>query len=121
MAAADAQLYWMSARVPNDQFLLFGFDGSPDRLDDAVAELHRRAEACDELRLRVVDDARWRYPRWGRGGVEPEQFLVAAHPRHWQGCLNAVVRFDQLDPRRMTWRANVFPEVTGVPNVNGPG
>ena len=30
MAAADAQLFWMSAKVPNDQFLLFGFDGSPD-------------------------------------------------------------------------------------------
>ena len=54
MAAADAQLYWMSAKVPNDQFLLFGFDGSPDRVDDAVAELRRRAESCGELRLRVA-------------------------------------------------------------------
>ena len=36
MAAADAQLYWMSAKVPNDQFLLFGFDGSPLRVGDAV-------------------------------------------------------------------------------------
>lgn len=62
MAAADAQLFWMSAKVPNDQFLLFGFDGSPDDMGAAVAELRRRAGSCDELRLRVIDDAAWRFP-----------------------------------------------------------
>lgn len=29
MAAVDAQFYWMSAKVPNDQFLLYAFDGEP--------------------------------------------------------------------------------------------
>ena len=120
MAAADAQFHWMSAKVPNDQFLLFGFDGSPDRLDDAVTELRARAEACDELRFRVVDDVRWRYPRWRRSAVAPDQFAVADAPGDWQACLDAVAGFDQLDARRMTWRAHVFPDVTGVPHVAGP-
>lgn len=121
MAAADAQLYWMSAKVPNDQFLLFGFDGSPDRVDDAVAELRRRAESCGELRLRVVDDAAWRFPRWRSGAVGPDQFLLADHPGYWQGCLDAVARLGQLDARRMAWRAHVFAGVGGVPRVTGPG
>ena len=29
LAAVDAQTYWMSAKIPNDQFLLYGFEGGP--------------------------------------------------------------------------------------------
>ena len=124
MAAVDAQLLWVSAKVPNDQFLLFGFDGSPGRLDAAVDELRRRAEACDELRLRVVDDRSWHYPRWQHGGLEPGQFVVHDDDgADWQGCLDAVARLadDQLDARRMCWRAVIFPEVRGVPRTSGAG
>lgn len=121
MAAADAQLFWMSAKVPNDQFLLFGFDGSPDDMGAAVAELRRRAGSCDELRLRVIDDAAWRFPRWRTGDVKPDQVVVAEHPGDWQGCLDAVARLDQLDARQMAWRAHVFPGVGGIPFVTGPG
>ncbi len=27
--AVDAQFYWMSAKLPNDQFLLYAFDVEP--------------------------------------------------------------------------------------------
>lgn len=123
MAAVDAQLHWTSAKVPNDQFLLFGFDGSPHHVGNAVAELRRRAEACDELRIRMVDDVIWRYPRWQPGGVEAEQFVTHEHHGDWQACLDAVARLssEQLDPRRMSWRAHVFPDVSGIPNVAGAG
>ncbi len=29
LTAADAQVYWMSAKIPNDSFLLYAFDGDP--------------------------------------------------------------------------------------------
>ena len=64
MTAADAQMFWMSAAVPSDQLVLYAFEGSPADPDIAVEELRRRAVACEELRLRVVDDGGWRYPRW---------------------------------------------------------
>ena len=69
MAAVDAQLFWLSAKVPNDQFLLYAFDGSPDDLDAAVGEVRGRAGGCSELGLRAVDDSRWRYPRWEPGTI----------------------------------------------------
>ncbi len=29
LAAVDAQTYWLSAKIPNDTLLLYGFDGVP--------------------------------------------------------------------------------------------
>lgn len=112
MAPVDAQLLWLSAVVPNDQFLVFGFDGEPD-ICAAVGQLRRNAEGCEDLRLRVVDDSRWRYPCWRRGGISPEQFTVYDET-DWQGCLDAVVGFGQLDATRMAWRVHIFPPRTVV-------
>jgi hypothetical protein len=110
MAAADAQLFWLSTAVPNDQFLLYGFRGAPD-IPAAVAQMHRDAEACADAQWRVVDDDRWGYPRWERRAVTAEQFVT--HPRTgWPGPLEAISGLDQLDATRMTWRVHIFP-----PNV----
>src|SRR4051794_7497335 len=90
MTAIDAQMFWLSAVIPNDQLVVYAFDGSPGDLDAAVAELRRRAQACDELRLRVVDSGGWRYPRWSPREVGGEQFVVHhAGGVDWQGCLDA--------------------------------
>ncbi|HTY27320.1 MAG TPA: DUF1298 domain-containing protein, partial [Mycobacterium sp.] len=122
MAAVDAQMFWMSAKVPNDQFLLFAFDGTPSDLAEAVDEMRARARSCTELGLRVVDDSRWRYPRWEAGGVGAEQFVTHPGGRAWQGLLDAVTGLaaDQLDLRRMSWRAHIFPEARDIP-VLGAG
>lgn len=123
MAPVDAQTYWMSAKIPNDQFLLFVFDGTPDSLDEAVDELKVRARGCDELRLRLRDDSALRYPRWVRGEVEDGQFVVHdSDDVSWQVCLDEVARLadDQLGPRRMTWRVHVFTRVQAAPTVAGP-
>lgn len=110
MAAPDAQLLWLSATVPNDQFLLFVFDGSPNL--SAVEDIRRRAESIPELCLRVHDDGPWRYPRWVRGPVRPEQFVVhPGSPGEWQGCLESVERLlaDQLEVSEMAWRVHILP------------
>jgi hypothetical protein len=122
MAAVDAQLFWLSAKVPNDQFLLYAFDGSPDDLEAAIAEVRRRAVSCPELSLRAVDDSRWRFPRWAPGTITDEQFRVQdGAGQSWQACSEAVSRLPQLDSTRAPWRVHVFPWVAGIPgSESGP-
>jgi len=36
LSAVDAQTYWMSAKIPNDTVLLYGFAGVPADLDQAL-------------------------------------------------------------------------------------
>lgn len=110
MAAADAQLFWLSATVPNDQFLVFGFDGAPD-LDAGLAELLRTAQRIEDLRLRVVDDNPWRWPRWEPRRVSPEQFVI--HPRQ-PAYLDVLPGLAPLDATRAAWRVHVFSPRTAV-------
>lgn len=124
MAAVDAQFYWMSAKIPSDQFLLYAFDGEPADFTRAVEEVRSRAHACPYLTMRVDDGSAWTYPRWVPAAVESDQL-----PRHrldddsWRGCLEAVVRLadDQLDVRRAPWRLHLFSPVYGIPGAAGPG
>ena len=45
MAAVDAQFYWMSAKIPNDEFLLYAFDDEPVDRARAIEQVCRRARA----------------------------------------------------------------------------
>src|ERR1700758_5071842 len=124
MAAVDAQFYWMSAKIPNDEFLLYAFDGEPAELGQAIEQICRRADDCPELRMRVHDGSRMGYPQWVPAAVGPEQ--VVCHDLvdpSWHGCLAGVVGLadDQLDIRRMPWRMHVFTPVRGIPGVSGTG
>lgn len=117
MAAVDAQLCWLSAKVPNDQFLVYVFEGEPD-VASGIDEVRRNAEACDELRLRVCDDNRWRYPRWVPGDVGSEQFVIRDAVGDWRSCLTSIGRLDPLDATRMAWCVHVFPPATVVVQVS---
>lgn len=124
MAAVDAQFYWMSAKIPNDQFLLYAFDDAPTDIEGALAQIMLRARACPELQIRVHDESALTYPHWVVTGVQPDQAV-----RHdladssWQGCLAAVAGLadDQLDIRQIPWRVHVFSPVVGIPGVNHAG
>jgi Wax ester synthase-like Acyl-CoA acyltransferase domain len=124
MAAADAQVYWMSAKMRTDQFLLYAFDGAPRDVEAAVAEVITRARACSQLRLRVDDSGcPLRYPAWVTGDVQAHRLVVhASGQRDWPGCLDAVARLpdDQLDIRETPWRLHVFTNVRAVPGATGP-
>jgi hypothetical protein len=124
MAAVDAQFYWMSATVPNDDFQLYAFNGEPADCGRAIEEVLRRAHACPGLASRIRDDSPLTYPRWVPAAVGDDQ--VVRHDivdSSWLGCLAAVVAIacDQLDMRRMAWRLHVFTPVLGIPGVDGPG
>lgn len=118
MSAVDAQTLWLSAAVPNDQFLLYGFAEVPHDVARALAAVRARAESSPELRLRVRDRGALRYPQWVTGEVTDAQFAVHP-PASWTECLDAVTALDdaQLDVRRAAWRLHVFPDVDGVPGV----
>jgi len=123
MAAVDAQFYWMSAHVPNDQFLLYAFDGAPADLGHAIDQVCRRARACPDLTMRVDDGCALTYPQWVPADVGPDHVVRHDLADSWDGCLAAVVGLggDRLDIRRMTWCLHVFTPVLGIPGVRGPG
>ena len=110
MAAVDAQQFWLSAKVPNDQFLLYAFDGEPD-IPAAADEILRRAAQCESLRLRIVDNTPWRYPSWVPATIGSDDVVVHTGG-DLQQCLDAVVGLDQLDATRLPWRVHIF-----APNV----
>lgn len=124
MAAVDAQFYWMSAKIPNDEFLLYAFDGEPADYPRAVERLRGRAHGEPALTIRAQDRGPVRYPRWVPSTVMPDQVL-----RHeladgsWDGVLAAVAGLadHQLDIRRTAWRLHVFTPVRRIPGVTGPG
>jgi hypothetical protein len=118
LSAVDAQTYWLSAKIPNDQFLLYGFAGVPSDPERTLDGLRRRACGSAELRLRLAERGPLTYPAWVRRDVGRDQFVVHdLSDISWAGCLASVVRLaeDQLDARRMTWRLHVFTPVDGLP------
>jgi hypothetical protein len=124
MAAVDAQFYWMSAKVPSDEFLLYAFAGEPADFDRAVDEIHRRAHDCRHLTTRVDDGWALTYPTWVPAANDPAH--VVRHQlddNSWRGCLDAVVRLadDQLDVRQTPWRLHLFAPVHDIPDSTGSG
>ncbi|WKG02160.1 DUF1298 domain-containing protein [Mycolicibacterium sp. HK-90] len=124
LAAIDAQNWWMSAKLPNDQFLLYGFDGVAADLDAATAEVRGRAQRCPDLGVRVRDDCRLTYPAWAPRPVGDDQFARYDGELDWNECLDAVAGLadHQLDATVAPWRLHVFARVRGVPGAEtGPG
>jgi len=124
MAAVDAQFYWMSAKVPNDDFMIYAFDGEAADCARAIEQVCDRARACPDLAMRVQDRSFLAYPQWVPAAIGPE--WVVRHDLgdpDWRDCLAAVVGLadDQLDVRRMPWRLHVFSPVLGIPGASGPG
>jgi Wax ester synthase-like Acyl-CoA acyltransferase domain/WS/DGAT C-terminal domain len=120
LSAVDAQMHWMSAKIPNDQFLLYGFAGVPSDLDQVLEQIRMRAQNCPELRLRVEEGNGLTYPWWMTGDVEPDQLVVHdLTDSSWAGCLAAAAGLaeQQLDAGRMTWRLHVFAPVDTVPGA----
>jgi hypothetical protein len=124
MAAVDAQFYWMSAKIPSDEFLLYAFDGEPEAYARAVEQVCLRANAEPALTMRVQDRGPLRYPQWIPMSVTAQQVVRHDLAEHsWDDVLTAVagLAYDQLDVRRMAWRLHVFTPIQGVPGASGPG
>ncbi|MBS9534705.1 DUF1298 domain-containing protein [Mycobacterium sp. M1] len=121
MAAADAQFYWMSAKLPSDQFLLYAFAGVPDDPAAAIATARDRARRVPDLTMRVADAGALRYPRWVPSACCAD--AVRHEVDDWAGCLAAIVRLTetQLDAAVAPWLLHVFTPVHAIPGHDGAG
>lgn len=132
MAPADAQSYWLSAKIPNDQFLLYCFDspnsvdGQDDRIDEIASDLRRAARRVPDLRLRVREvPGHLDRPYWVSAAVAPDQVRVhrvdgAGRPlTTWDAVLDRLGELisDQLIPDRAAWRVHLFGPIAGAPGV----
>lgn len=122
LAAADAQVYWMSAKIPNDQFLLYAFDGEPADVEAATSQVLHHARRCPDLQLRVDDGGLLTYPAWVHRDVGADQIVLHGPAVGWHECLDAVAGLadDQLDLRDAAWRLHMFCPVPGVPGTATP-
>ncbi|MHA0288611.1 WS/DGAT domain-containing protein [Mycobacterium sp. C3-094] len=118
LTAVDAQMLWLSAATPNDQFLLYAF-GAPVDSVAAVAAVRDNAARCAALTVRVRDRGPWRYPVWEPCDVATDQFVVR-DATTWPQVLAAVAALghDQVDAHVHPWRLHVFPSVDGIPRVD---
>lgn len=114
-------MYWLSEKIPNDQFLMYGFGtahGDPEGLRQWVL---RRAHDVDDLRL-VVRDVPWDidYPVWASREVGEDQVVVHDLPeRTWEECRDATAELlgTGVDVRISPWTLHLFPGVRGAPNA----
>ncbi|MBT0565545.1 wax ester/triacylglycerol synthase domain-containing protein [Williamsia sp. CHRR-6] len=121
MSSTDVTTHWMSAVIPNDQFLLYSFVGVDLSPAEVASTLAQRAAGLAELRLRVLEvPGSLDYPYWVRAQPEAEQVRVHTAD-DWSHCLSLLAQAmgDQLDTRRQVWRLHVFTPVGDVPGSRG--
>jgi hypothetical protein len=114
----------MSAKIPNDTVLLFGFDGVPADLDQTLEQIIARARGCPDLTVRIDEGGPLTYPAWVHRDVDSSQFVVHdVDGGTFQACLTRVraLTADGLDARVAAWRLHVFTHVEGVPGASGSG
>ncbi|MUM16674.1 DUF1298 domain-containing protein [Mycobacterium sp. CBMA271] len=124
MAPRDAQMYWMSTKIPNDQFLLFCFDGPTAGLEAVRSTVAARAVRIADLRVRAVDvPGHLDYPYWGPRDESHLPLTVhsLAEPS-WSECRSAVAALltGTVDIRESPWHLHIFPDVVGAPETSGP-
>ncbi|TQF73867.1 DUF1298 domain-containing protein [Rhodococcus spelaei] len=125
MSTPDAQSYWISRKIPTDQFLLYCFADPTDGLDEIRTALLERAALIPDLRIKVGEiPLRADYPYWVPMSVEDSHVrLHGSGPRSWESCLDAVAALltARLDPSESPWRLHLFGPVDGAPRCDdGP-
>ncbi|MEC3955692.1 WS/DGAT domain-containing protein [Nocardia sp. CDC153] len=119
LAARDAAMYWLSARTPNDLFLLYCFvdvGSDAERLRAAVA---KRVEHVPDLLIHVLDTpANLAYPIWAPCEFTNDQFvdheLAAATWANVTAAVGGLVGTG-LRAEDRPWRLHVFRNVRDAP------
>ncbi|WP_187776218.1 wax ester/triacylglycerol synthase domain-containing protein [Antrihabitans cavernicola] len=123
MAPRDAQMLWLSERVPSDQFLLFAFANATESAAELEQFVIGRARRIDDLGIRVSTvPGNLDFPYWAPHDPGPDQ--VVEHEladSTWTGLTAAVADLfgDPLDTSVSPWRLHIFCDVVGAPGCNG--
>jgi hypothetical protein len=119
LAPRDAQMYWLTERIGNDQYLLYCFDGShgtPESLRRLVA---RRSALIPDLCVKLREVPRnLDFPYWVPRPFGPDQIVEHQLPdSDWSGFTAAMGELltDELDARSTPWRLHMFRDVAGAP------
>ncbi|MGH3723884.1 MAG: WS/DGAT domain-containing protein [Mycobacterium sp.] len=124
MAPRDAQMYWMSAQIPNDQFLLFCFDSPTADVATVRRTVSERAARIADLRVRAVEvPGHLDYPYWGpRDESDVPVTVHALAEPSWDHCRSAIAALltSTVDIRECPWRLHLFFDVQGAPHAWGP-
>ncbi|MGC4960285.1 WS/DGAT domain-containing protein [Gordonia sp. DT101] len=122
MEPADSRTYWLSAAIPNDQFLLYCFADQQVSMADLAERLRRRAGGVADLGLRVCDvPLSLDHPLWVHRPVTADQVVVHTGIDAWSQCLDRVgeLTADQLVASRTCWRLHLLGPIADTPR--GPG
>lgn len=121
MAPRDAQMYWMSTKIPNDQFLLFCFDSPSEDVAAVCETVAERATRIADLRVRAVDvPGHLDYPYWGPRDESHMPVTVHRLPDSgWPHCRSAIAALlpSTVDIRESPWHLHLFPGVLGAPRT----
>lgn len=118
----DAQTYWMSAKIPNDQFLLFCFDTDASA-DSVRTEILSAALGIDDLRIAFADvPMSLGYPRTVPMTPGPGHIVDHGRPGDWNECLNRIADLipQQLEQTQSPWCVHLFESVSNAPRCTGP-
>lgn len=121
LSARDTQTLWLSAKIPSDQFLVFGFDPI-DSIPEMLSQLMVRAHAVDGLAVRVdAPVGRLDHPYWVPTLIGPERFITHDAVADLDACYRslATAMSKQVDPYRHPWRCHVWPVGSGAPTPSG--
>ena len=115
----DALMYWLSQRIPTDQFLLFGFEASDAEPESLQELLIRRAGQIADLQVRLRDvPLGVDYPYWVPRDVGADQFVDhVLSDTTWPGFRAALGELltERLDVHVSPWRVHSFRGITGAP------
>ncbi|MGC0362939.1 hypothetical protein ABH922_000923 [Rhodococcus sp. 27YEA15] len=123
MRPTDAQTFWISEKIPNDQLLLYGFGDTRESVDDIRRTVLERAALIPDLRIRIRESP-WHldYPVWEPMTVDESLIVVheLAEPS-WRSCIGSVevLLESHLNPRTTPWTLHLFDGVTGTPRSDG--
>lgn len=118
----DAQTYWMSTKIPNDQFLLYCFDTDASA-ETVVAELVDTAREIPDLNIRIADvPLSLSYPRLRTMRVEAAHVRLHGRSMAWSDCTDAIAALfaNQLQPGETPWQVHLFDAVENAPRCDGP-
>ena len=116
MTVRDAEMLWLAARMPTDQFLLYCFDAAGVAGVDTAALLRRCAGIAD-LRVRVAPvPGDLDYPYWVPMPVTPAH-VVEADAADWASVCSLVAGLltAAVDPTVSPWRLHLIRGVADAP------